>query len=88
MTATSIPRFDTHRNMAAPHERHQKVHRDRAVCGMITNLTDRIAKLVRGRQAQRAEAAGGGDCSGQLRACQPAAHAGLGDRNIQAKPIK
>ena len=74
--------------MAAPHERHQQVHRNRAVGGTITNLTDRIAKLARGRQAQRAEAAGGGHSSGQLRARQAAAHAGLGDRDIQAEPIK
>ena len=80
--------FATYRNMVAPHERHQQVHRDRAACGTITHLTDRIAKLVRGRQAQRAEAAGGGDGSGHLGARQPAAHAGLGDRNIQAKAIK
>ena len=74
--------------MAAPHERHQQVHRNGAAGRVVANPADRIAKLSRGRQAQRAEATGGGHSSGQLRARQAATHAGLGNRDIQAEPIK
>ncbi len=79
---------DTDRNLAAPQKRGEQVDGDGAIGREITDPPDGFAQFVWGRQAQRAQAARAGDSGSEIGPRQPATHAGLADRNVQAQPVK
>ena len=81
-------RVHTLLDVAATHERHQQIHGNGATRRTVTHLPDRLAQIGRRCQPERAQPAGGGDSSGQFGTREPTAHAGLGDRNVEAQPVQ
>ena len=74
--------------MAATHERHQQIHGNGATRRTVTHLLDRLAQNGRRCQPERAEAARRRNRGGQFGTGEPTAHAGLGDRNVEAQPVQ